>query len=395
MKKTKKQQELQARVIDVIYSQGPISRIDIANLTGITPATISALTAKLIETGLIKEAGEEIQQQTSGRRKILLEIAANQQFFIGTELSEKYFSFCLTDNLGTVLKDQVLNFDSQHTLANFTYQDYLGYLKNFVSQCSAYHPSAIGIALPGHFDAKQNKILTNNPIWTQFDLLKIAQSFDIPVLSENNVQSMAKAQRILKSNKQDSNFLYLHISRGMFCSYMYQGEIYGSHNQRIGEIGHTTVNPDGELCECGKRGCLQTYASEAWIIKKAKMLFAHTNGTYLHQLVENQAEINIKTIINAYHLGDEGINNILQHAFRYLAITLENISLLIDCRTIYLHSELFSDAELFGLLQEKIQQNVSLANFERSQQLVAVPYTDLDGAVGACGFLISKFLLGK
>lgn len=395
MKITKKQQALQSKVIDVIYTQGPISRIDIANFTGITPATTSAITASLIESGLVTEAGEEIQQQTSGRRKILLQIVANQQFFIGSELSEKYFSFCLTDNLGTVVKSNIVSFQPPHAFTDHSSNDYLQLLKQFYHECLPYQPTAIGIALPGHFDPKQNKILTNNAIWNQFDLLQIAQSFDIPVFSENNVQSMAKAQRILKTSQTDSNFLYLHISRGMFCSYMYQGEIYGSQNQRIGEIGHTTVNPDGELCECGKRGCLQTYASEAWIIKKAKILFSHTKGTYLHQLIDDQNEINIKTIINAYHLGDDGINNILQHALKYLAITLENISLLIDCRTIYLHSELFNDAELFDLLQEKIQQNISLENFERSQHLVALPYTDLDGAVGACGFLISKFLLGK
>ena len=66
-----------------------------------------------------------------------------------------------------------------------------------------------------------------------------------------------------------------------------------------------TVQPDGELCECGKRGCLQTYASESWLIRKARLLYQSTPSTYLHQLVKNENEITLQTILNAYELGDE------------------------------------------------------------------------------------------
>ena len=89
MKLTKKQREIQAKILDTIYVQGPISRIDIAHLTQTTPATISATTGYLIEQEVIEEVGEDSSGVGSGRRKILLDIKQGHQYFVGVELSEK------------------------------------------------------------------------------------------------------------------------------------------------------------------------------------------------------------------------------------------------------------------------------------------------------------------
>src|SRR5699024_4510239 len=126
------------------------------------------------------------------------------------------------------------------------------------------------------------------------------------------------------------------------ASYIYQGKPYGTDNFLVGEIGHMIVNPDGEFCECGRRGCLQTYASEAWIIKKAQILYQNTSTTYLHQLVTDANQITIETIMKAFTLGDDGIINILTNAMKYLAIALNNLSVMIDSQQIILHGQLFN-----------------------------------------------------
>ena len=111
---------------------------------------------------------------------------------------------------------------------------------------------------------------------------------------------MTLAERLFSFNGTDDNFIFFHVGRGMFCSYMYNGELYAKDNFLVGEIGHIVVHPDGELCECGKRGCLQTYGSEAWIIKKSQILFDSSETTYLKQLVIDKDKIKIETILKAY-----------------------------------------------------------------------------------------------
>ena len=119
---------------------------------------------------------------------------------------------------------------------------------------------------------------------------KLKNRVPVPVYFSNNVHCMARAESLFytKPNTDNSNFLFFHIGRGIHCTHMYHDDLYGKQNFKIGEVGHMTVQPDGELCECGKRGCLQTYASESWLIRKARLLYQSTPSTYLHQLVKKR-----------------------------------------------------------------------------------------------------------
>ncbi|MHC9332795.1 ROK family protein, partial [Clostridium perfringens] len=101
--------------------------------------------------------------------------------------------------------------------------------------------------------------------WKNFNLKEILKTITLPVYFKNNVKCMTLAERLFGSNNNNDNFIFFHISRGMFCSYMYNGKLYAENNLLVGEIGHIIVHPNGELCECGKRGCLQTYGSESCI----------------------------------------------------------------------------------------------------------------------------------
>ena len=136
---------------------------------------------------------------------------------------------------------------------------------------------------------------------------------------------MATAERYFGTDSQDPNFIFLHVSRGMFCTYMYNGNIYAGTKQLIGEIGHTTVNPHGERCECGKKGCLQTYASETWLVKKAKFLYDESPQNLLRLLVNDKDAIDIDTLIKGYKLGDDISITLLNQAVDYLSIAINNL----------------------------------------------------------------------
>lgn len=391
---TKKQKQLQIKILDKIYAQGPISRIDISKETTITPATVSDITGRLMDDGIVIETGELISDENkSGRKKVLLDINPTYQFFIGSELSEKYLSFCLTNSLGKPLKEKTIVFQDENERHQLTSSFYIDSLLSFIEDCSDYTIAAIGIALPGHHDPENHRIKTNNPFWQLFDLKSIEDAVDCPVFFENNVNGMTIAERLFSLEKQNNNFLFFHISRGMFCTYLYNGSIYAQDNKVVGEVGHLVVNPDGELCECGKRGCLQTFASEAWIIKKSQFLYDNSPQTYLRQLVKQSSDITIQTILKAYHLGDEGIITILHNAIKYIATTINNLSIMLDSDMIYIHGELFLEKQLTRFFKEELSRHLSLFASSQSQQLILKPYTNLNGAIGACGVCVNQLLL--
>lgn len=394
MKLTKNQQKLRFKILDKIYSKGPISRIDISNETGITPATVSEITGNMIHENLIHEIGEAVPEQTkSGRKKILLGVSSNHSFYIGTELSPKYISFCLTDNLGKVFKEKIIQLDSFDLNDALTEEFYVSELNNFIKSCEEYHPKGIGVALPGHFDEKNKSIISNNYFWKNFKIKVLLDRIDLPIYFENNVKCMTLAERLFNFNGNDNNFIFFHVGRGMFSSYMYNGELYAKDNFLVGEIGHIVIHPDGQLCECGKRGCLQTYVSEAWIIKKSQILFDNSETTYLKQLVTDKNKITIETVLKAYNLGDSGVITILHSAIKYLSITINNLSMMIDSNKIIINGELFKEPLLSDLLKEYLNQNISLLAIEKNLDVIVKKYSNYTGALSASALCISEMLI--
>ena len=391
---TKNQQKLRSKILDKIYAKGPISRIDISKETGITPATVSEITGNMISENLIHEIGEVIPQQSkSGRKKILLGISPSHSFYIGTELSLKYISFCLADNVGKIFVEKIIQLNGADLVNTLTETFYVNELQKFINSCHDYRPKGIAIALPGHFDEKTKSIISNNEIWKNFNFKYLLDKIDLPILFENNVKCMTLAERLFGFNENDNNFIFFHVSRGMFCSYMYNGKLYAKDNFIVGEIGHIVVHPDGELCECGKRGCLQTYGSEALIIKKSQILFDNSENTYLKQLVTDKNKMTIETVLNAYSLGDEGVINILHSAIKYLAITINNLSLMIDCNKIIVHGELFNEPLLSNLLKELLNENINLFESHKKQNIIIKSYHDHNSALAATALCVSKLLI--
>lgn len=394
MKITRNQQKLIFKILDKIYSKGPISRIDISKETGITPATVSEITGEMINQNLIHEIGEVILEQgKSGRKKILLGISPNHSFYVGTELSQKYISFCLTDNTGNIIKEKIIQLNSYDSTSTLTEEFYSNELQDFIESCKDYNPRGIGVAIPGHFDYKNKSIISNNPFWKNFNIKILLDKINLPIFFENNVKCMTLSERLFSVDSNDDNFIFFHVGRGMFCSYMYNGKLYAEDNYLVGEIGHIIVHPDGELCECGKRGCLQTYGSEAWIIKKSQIFFENSETTYLRQLVTDKYKITINTILKAYSLGDEGIVHILHSAIKYLSITINNLSMMIDSNKIIIHGELFSEPLLSNLLKEYLDKNINLLSLQKNQDVIIKNYCSHTGALSASALCISKLLI--
>ena len=158
MKSTKKQQLLYSTILNKIYTRHTISRIDIARETGITPATVSLITAEMLSDHLIQEVGEEIDLQDKvGRKKILLSIAPEHSYYIGAEISEKFFSFVLTDNIGTIYQQDTF-FHNRHKPINADF--FMQHLSVFIKKVSHKQQiHAIGIAIPGHYTKSNNHVI--------------------------------------------------------------------------------------------------------------------------------------------------------------------------------------------------------------------------------------------
>ena len=181
---TKKQAALRATILDKLYAKAPLSRIDIAKETGITPATTGSIIGDLIRQELVYEVGEA-EDDTVGRKKTLLSLMPHRAYYLGVEISEKYLALVITDNLGEIqASDYSMTFQQ---LGNYpTSADLADFIHQFIAQHPDFSLTAIGVGLPGHVDFDLSPyIQSNNQHWQHLNLEELAQAFSLPVYFDN------------------------------------------------------------------------------------------------------------------------------------------------------------------------------------------------------------------
>lgn len=391
---TRKQAEIRATILDQLYAKRPISRIDISKETHITPATTGNIINELIKEGLVHELGE-LDDDSVGRKKTLLDITSRQHFYLGFEISEKYLALVITDNIGEILASEWHTHYLEHQEGPSDIK-IVQLIQHFLQKHKDISISAIGIGLPGHVKLDESQqIISKNPLWENINLKRIQDTFDVPVYFGNKSHCLTLAERLFTYHSTDSNFIVYHVARGIHCSYMYNGSIYSQENFLIGEVGHTIINPEGERCPCGKNGCLQVYASESALINKASLLYHSSRVSLLRTLVADSSDINLNILLTAYKLGDLGSIELINTACKYLAISISNLCQLIDMERIYLDGEIFSYPIIAEQILSYLQHMVQLFPHQKQPEITIKPYSYLNVARAATSLCINAAFLNK
>jgi glucokinase len=133
--------------------------------------------------------------------------------------------------------------------------------------------SAIGISVPGWVDAAHGSLVgaANIPCWHNFPLApKIEKRYGLPTRIANDANVAALAEAVWGAGRRYRNVFYVTLGTGIGTGIVLDGRIYGGRTGAAGEGGHTTIDFGGPLCGCGKRGCIEAYASGTAIAKRAQ-----------------------------------------------------------------------------------------------------------------------------
>lgn len=204
---------------------------------------------------------------------------------------------------------------------------------------------------------------------------------------------MALAKLYFHRGQKPVNFIFLHLKRGMFSAYVSEGQLYADKIYLVGEVGHIVVNPNGELCECGKAGCLQTYASLNSILQKARYIYEADNKSALKLLVDKASDLKLAHIFLAYRLGDELVHQIIEQAIDHLAIQVNNLPMLFAVDAIYIHGKLFEEPLIASKFQAKLHQGYAVGQQKTQIEQVVLEYQETKGAIGACALATRHHLI--
>lgn len=256
-------------ILNMVKSHGPIARNDVARRTGLSPATITGITAHLITDGLIfeKTAGDS----RGGRRPILLALNPRGGYVVGLKLTETHVVGALADLEATVIAKQTRSLDDRSP------EKVIATLANVVSELIAENRIrtkqflGVGVGVAGIVDAERG-VLRQSPFfgWRDLPLREMLQAkVSVPVYIDNDVNTLTLIERWFGIGQGVDDFLTVTVGRGVGLGIVVNGQFYRGARGGAGEFGHTVVDPSGPKCDCGKRGCLETFVSDPALLRMA------------------------------------------------------------------------------------------------------------------------------
>ncbi len=390
----KNQPSNRARILECIFRNAPVARSEIAEMTEITPAAVTTIVAGLMAEQLVIESEDlVIDEGSTGRRKVPIDINPTAFYSIGAEFTQKALVVCLTDLKGTIVKSIIVPY-SDHLARHITREIITGI--ETVIALSGISPEQIigaGIAVPGHMNSDSDDLITNRKTWSHFSAKELEEHIPLPIAYENNARCMALAQYLFEPSNSPDSFAFFHVGLGMFCANIVDGDLLLGNNYMAGEIGHTIVNENGRRCECGKYGCLQTYASENWLLKNARLVYENAPDTLLFNLAADEKDISIETIVTAYSMGDPFISKYIRDALKYLGITASNIAITMNPGKFFLHGQFLDDETIRNELLDYIDRQLLFIGRTYTSNIEILPYRPEDGAVGASALAVRKFFI--
>jgi len=186
----------------------------------------------------------------------------------------------------------------------------------------------IGIGVPGIIDMQTGLLRgsPNLPGWADYPVhAEIERRLKTIVILENDANVAALGEQWLGAAKDFSDMTMLTLGTGVGGGLVLGGKIWHGANGMAGEYGHATVEPDGQPCGCGNRGCLEQYASATAIVRMARETVAANSGSTLARAANSDAEFSAKSIYNLAIQGDEDARRIYRQVGRCLGIMLATL----------------------------------------------------------------------
>jgi len=249
-------------VLGTIYDRGPISRAALARSTGLTRTTVSDVVSDLIRDGLTREVGRG--PSTGGKAPILLAFIDDARHLVGLDLGENVFRGAIVDLRGEILSAIEVAVDDRD--GDKALERVFGLVDRLLAR--THRPIlGIGIGTAGLIDTTVGTVLEAvNLDWHGLPLGALLQArTGLPVYVANDSHATALAEHVFGGPRL-SNLVVVKVGEGIGAGLILGGRLFQGDGFGAGEIGHTTVRPDGDACRCGRLGCLETIASTRAIL---------------------------------------------------------------------------------------------------------------------------------
>ncbi|MFO1107448.1 MAG: ROK family protein [Amaricoccus sp.] len=334
-------------ILAAIRRRRRAARVDLARETGISAATVTSITAHLVEQGLVEEVlDEEVAARSGarGRPPVLLRIRPDAFLVGGAKISEDHITVTLTDFEGGELLHHVRPIPRRGATADSVVAE----LRRAVTEAAAglgraeTGLSCLGVGLPGFIDAAAGRVHWS-PCFpargVDFGAL-LGAAFACPVFLDNDANLATLAEQRFGFGRGRQDFLVVTIEHGVGMGMVLDHRLYRGGRGVGAEFGHTKVAIDGALCRCGQRGCLEAYIADYALLREVPLVLG------LDQAAEGQQALD--RLFAAAKAGDPAARSIFDRAGRMLGVALANLVNVFDPSLIIFSGEQMRYDFLYG-----------------------------------------------
>jgi predicted NBD/HSP70 family sugar kinase len=261
-------------VLRHVADHGPRSRAAIAHETGLNKTTVSSLVGELIDFGLVRETEIELRG-TVGRPALPVELSGRRVVGLGLELGVDFLAARAADLTGDERHRALVTVDNRGRPVDDVLADLARLASDALAALSEQDLQTAGavVAVPGLVDSDGCLLVAPNLGWTDVSVPdRLAEQLGnppFPVQAENEANLGALAELWEGAGRDFRDFIYVSGELGIGAGIVVGGEPFRGARGFGGELGHTTVDPAGDICACGNRGCLETRVALGAMLRAA------------------------------------------------------------------------------------------------------------------------------
>ena len=317
-----------ARALAAVYHNGPMTRQEIGEAIGVSPATVSNLVGDLLNQGVIVEAGAE--DSNGGRPRTLLRVKPEYRFVVGVDVGETAIlvelfdldmqvraSHSITPNAGRLDPEKTAEYVLDGVDRVVTY-----------SGCAPEEILGVGVGVPGLVEHGNDPAVYGDDAvvhaqtigWDGVPFGKLLRSgTSLPLFVENGAKTFGQAEKWFGAARDAENAIIVLLGTGTGVSIFTEGELYRGASSSAGEWGHTTVIVDGQTCRCGAKGCLEAYVG-------GRAIVARYDELRQRKAAGEETDLVARLIaIAEAPSGDQSAATVLQETATYLGVGIANL----------------------------------------------------------------------
>ena len=331
-------------ILDLVRSSGTVSRVELAEMSGLTAASITRIVKALLDERLLVETG--FGDPTGGKRRSLLELNSQARYAVGLSLDDARLTYVVVDLGGNVV-GQLVSPGIAGATPSVAVLRIADELRQISRQLDIPTADVVGVGVAGAGLDLGSGAGARSQATDEWDTFAVQEALEhrigLPVVRDNDAACAALGQFWVGRIPATQDFATLYMAKGFGMGLMVGGSVSRGSSSNVGELGHMVVDIDGPDCWCGSRGCLEMLAAPRAVVARA---MATTGFAADLGLFGDEAHLreDFDAVARAAARGEGRSLALVEDSARYVAAAVLSVVNLLDLDRIHLAGPGFADA---------------------------------------------------